>query len=662
MDYVKKLISIKNPSNLNILYITDVNYIINKMSRVRFWAIEELSKRKDINLYINGLGMENYNPNISIQQNILNMHVNFDLVIWYKPLNKEFKFDFNIKLPFLTCLRYNEMWDEKWTRHEIDRTHTDIIICHHLNDYEKYTNIYKKSSKKFFYNPHHARNDIFKDFGNNRPIDILLSGVSKELHYPLKNRLFNLVINRNEFKKYNVHTHIHPQYNVRESYKNIAQIDYNKIINQSKICIACTSKYNYRLGKYIEIPMAGGVICGDLPYENKEEFGKFVIEVNMSMSDDAIVKKIINALESKQISKYAELGKKYVNQFTPKNYIDKFLNFLSHYRKSNQLPKIFIISDEINPNHIEFKGQKWICDTLKEEFLKEFPNITTRKAQEANIIWYLAPWNYQHIPINFCKEQWIEKLKKSKVIFTQHHIDEMKLDSLETQFDFMKTYSTKLHAICTKTLIDLKKYIPEKKNIMSAKHLWINENIFYEITNKKIIRQKYKLSSEGFFVGSFQKDTEGNQNKPKLSKGPDLFVNIVKDMFKTNNKITVILTGTRRHYIINELNKAKVPYVYFEMLSIEEINELYNCLDLYIVSSRCEGGPRSIIEAGLCRIPIISTNVGIADDFLSKESLFDKNNWITYKNAIPNPDYTQEKINSIKLKNYIREFKDYIID
>ena len=30
------------------------------------------------------------------------------------------------------------------------------------------------------------------------------------------------------------------------------------------------------------------------------------------------------------------------------------------------------------------------------------------------------------------------------------------------------------------------------------------------------------------------------------------------------------------------------------MVNQQELNELYNCLDLYIVSSRIEGGPRAI--------------------------------------------------------------------
>ena len=50
---------------------------------------------------------------------------------------------------------------------------------------------------------------------------------------------------------------------------------------------------------------------------------------------------------------------------------------------------------------------------------------------------------------------------------------------------------------------------------------------------------------------TFQKDTEGknNQNIPKLSKGPDVFLNI-DYLNKKHTNFLVILTGLRREYLI----------------------------------------------------------------------------------------------------------------
>jgi hypothetical protein len=53
------------------------------------------------------------------------------------------------------------------------------------------------------------------------------------------------------------------------------------------------------------------------------------------------------------------------------------------------------------------------------------------------------------------------------------------------------------------------------------------------------------------------------------------------------------------------------------------LNRLYNLLDLYLVCSRWEGGPHSILEACFAKRKVLSTRVGIAEDILEKVSLFD---------------------------------------
>ena len=53
------------------------------------------------------------------------------------------------------------------------------------------------------------------------------------------------------------------------------------------------------------------------------------------------------------------------------------------------------------------------------------------------------------------------------------------------------------------------------------------------------------------------------------------------------------------------------------MADSKTINDLYNILDLYIVSSRIEGGPQAIMEAAYTKTPIVSTDVGVASEILS---------------------------------------------
>ena len=41
---------------------------------------------------------------------------------------------------------------------------------------------------------------------------------------------------------------------------------------------------------------------------------------------------------------------------------------------------------------------------------------------------------------------------------------------------------------------------------------------------------------------------------------------------------------------------------------------MYQALDLYLITSRLEGGPKALLEALACGIPVVSTPVGMVPD------------------------------------------------
>ena len=132
---------------------------------------------------------------------------------------------------------------------------------------------------------------------------------------------------------------------------------------------------------------------------------------------------------------------------------------------------------------------------------------------------------------------------------------------------------------------------------------------------------------------------------------------IVKHLNKIKPNLSVVLTGKRRNYIINELRKEKINFTYFEMVDISKLNELYNLLDLYIVSSRVEGGPQAIVECGITKTPIISTNVGIADDILSKKSIFNMNN---FQDAEPYVEFAYKKSKELTIPKVFKTLLHYL--
>ena len=186
---------------------------------------------------------------------------------------------------------------------------------------------------------------------------------------------------------------------------------------------------------------------------------------------------------------------------------------------------------------------------------------------------------------------------------------------------------------------------------------WINQNIWFPL-DKFACREELALPKDSFIIGSLQRDTEGADLKsPKLEKGPDQFCDIVEDMHK-DKPIYLLLGGWRRQYIIKRMEAAKIPYRFMNRPPLDALNKMYNSLDLYIVSSRFEGGPQSIPECAATQTSIISTNVGCAESYLSPESIF---NFPDYHESRPNCDFAFNKAKEKFLPNgfnpYLKMFE-----
>ena len=149
------------------------------------------------------------------------------------------------------------------------------------------------------------------------------------------------------------------------------------------------------------------------------------------------------------------------------------------------------------------------------------------------------------------------------------------------------------------------------------------------------LRSNYRIPSNCYLIGSFQRDTEGHDlSAPKLVKGPDIFLEILTQLKRRRLNFHAILAGPRRHWLLGRLREREIPFTYVgqeigtddlkvNALSRETLNLLYNMLDLYVVSSRSEGGPHAILEAGASMRKVISSRVGLATDTLEPECLFD---------------------------------------
>jgi hypothetical protein len=134
-------------------------------------------------------------------------------------------------------------------------------------------------------------------------------------------------------------------------------------------------------------------------------------------------------------------------------------------------------------------------------------------------------------------------------------------------------------------------------------------------------------------------------------------------MYEENKNIGIIFNGIISSDLINNITKLGIHHkYYFEFTFDDEINELLNCLDLYIITSNDNIFDDIIYRAGLSKIPLISTKCGIAPELMARSSLFDFNNWLSYKGAKPNIELLYSNIKKLNSNENMEEFKNYLFN
>ena len=150
--------------------------------------------------------------------------------------------------------------------------------------------------------------------------------------------------------------------------------------------------------------------------------------------------------------------------------------------------------------------------------------------------------------------------------------------------------------------------------------LGVDLNLFHPPTpeQRRQARQSWAIPEQAFCIGSFQKDGNGWQqgNEPKWVKGPDLFLETIARLKKSAPDLMVLLTGPARGYVKNGLDRLGVAYRHRFLDNYPDIVPCYQALDLYIITSRAEGGPKALLESWACGIPVVSTPVGMSADLI----------------------------------------------
>jgi len=186
------------------------------------------------------------------------------------------------------------------------------------------------------------------------------------------------------------------------------------------------------------------------------------------------------------------------------------------------------------------------------------------------------------------------------------------LEKKHTLISRIQVSHSKMHDFILETGIDASKVfrIP----------IAVNSDFFSVQTRQSKIesRQRFGIPQQAVVIGSFQKDGNGwgQGLEPKRIKGPDVFLETIKRLKYLIPELYILLSGPARGYVIKGLEQMNVPYKHIFFEHYPDIGKLFQCLDLYIIASREEGGPKAVLESMVSGVPLVTTKVGQAMDLV----------------------------------------------
>jgi glycosyltransferase involved in cell wall biosynthesis len=269
----------------------------------------------------------------------------------------------------------------------------------------------------------------------------------------------------------------------------------------------------------------------------------------------------------------------------------------------------------------------------------------------------LPPITYKILP--FLKARRKKIFSNLPIVTTIHHLTPQKQQYWQENVRLLDQVTDAWQTFSNHNLHIFNKFMKKPIHVLPY---WIDTNNFFPLSksDRQQLKHNYQLPTNKIIIGSFQRDTEADETSPKLEKGPDVFCDIVEKL--DPNKYFVLLSGPRRHYIKKRFTEKNIPFKSLDKIPYEKMNDLYNMLDYYLITSRYEGGPQAILEAMATKTRIYSTKVGISNT-LSPSTIFNTPNECITKLKQPYPDEILNKhyidVQSFECKKVVPQFENF---
>ena len=82
------------------------------------------------------------------------------------------------------------------------------------------------------------------------------------------------------------------------------------------------------------------------------------------------------------------------------------------------------------------------------------------------------------------------------------------------------------------------------------------------------------------------------------------------------SELRFLLTGPARGYVAAGLERLGIPFEQVRLPDLDAVARAYRAIDLCLVTSRDEGGPKAVLESMATGVPLVTTRVGQAADLV----------------------------------------------
>lgn len=158
----------------------------------------------------------------------------------------------------------------------------------------------------------------------------------------------------------------------------------------------------------------------------------------------------------------------------------------------------------------------------------------------------------------------------------------------------------------------------------AAKKIMMINNLKYEIIPNSIDSGFFKPKKRKNKADNEEKFVFGYVGKLRYAKGVDNIINAFSVIAAENNKVELLLIGRERDYAyslisyLEENIKERIKII--GQIPREELVEYYQKFDCFILASRYESFPNTLLEAMSCGIPVIASNVGCVNEIIGGSS------------------------------------------